>query len=284
MILGRTRRGATAINLATDRVRGVDLTLGTPAHLSHLAVLVDGLGLNLGTTLLRGVIYETDDVLIARGEEVMVHDGDPEAWVQLPMGASAGMLLDAGNYRFGIHIGGVVGCARTFVDDPGIGGSWQVTDTYADGTADPLPAVTSLTASLPILASLFEPWIAPAVEDIQLSRLPWDLSQRALGATGVLRSSRTTGIAGWHGSILDTETGAVAIVRSDGPLAKLVGERIKVTREDSQVERTVYLFVHDEQAFPDELASEDLSLTRTAFVRLSPWCTDALEVTIEVLG
>lgn len=138
--------------------------------------------------------------------------------------------------------------------------------------------MTDLSASFPLVMSLFEPDASRALEDIELSRLPWDQTQ-AIFAGGVLRNSRTVAVTGWHGSYLDAEQGAVAIVRSDGPLAALVGERIKVSRDD----RVVYVFVHDEQDFPDELADEDLSLSRRAFLALAPWSTESLQVIVETL-
>ena len=139
--------------------------------------------------------------------------------------------------------------------------------------------ITPLSASLPMIASLFDSAAAPDVEDIELSRLPWDQTQTVF-AGGVLRNSRAVATAGWHGNYLDAEQGAVAIVRSDGPLAAMVGERIKVSRDD----RVVYVYVHDEQAFPDELAGEDLSLSRRAFLGLAPWSVEALEVIVEIVS
>ena len=133
MIVGQPRSGTTAVNLPADRVRGLDVTLSAPAHLAELAVLLDGLGPGVGSALVRGVVFDAAGMLVARGDEVVVADGAPAEWVRLPMGAAAGMLLAVGAYRVGMHIGGVTNCARTFVDSPGV--SWEVADTYADGTA-----------------------------------------------------------------------------------------------------------------------------------------------------
>ena len=284
MILGNTHPGAAAVNLAADRVRVRQVTGDTPTHLSHIAAYLDGHGPNAGHALIRGVVYDATDTLLASGDEVTIDTGAPAGWVQFPFSAAGGMLLPVGNLQIGLHIGGVTNCARTFVDDPGAGGSRQSNDTYADGTALVLPAPAALTASLPIIVSLFEAWQAPDVEDLELSRLPWDLTQRVLGATGALRNSRVVATAGWHATALDPETGAVAIVRTGGPLEDLVGERIRVTRRVGTLERSVAVFVHDELEFPDELLGEDLSLSKAAFLRLAPWNTEALDVVVEVLA
>lgn len=284
MILGRPRPGATATNLPADRIRVTGVTSGEPLRLSHLAAYLDGGGPNAGAALIRGVIYDTDDNLIARGDEVSVPDGTPAGWVQLPFGTDGGLALPADDYSLGIHVGGVTNCARTFVDDPGATGSRRATDTYADGTETVLPAATDLTASLPVFASAFQPMPPPAVDDDALARLPWDVAQRILGATGPLRESRVVAIAGWHGTVLDEETGAFAIVRSDGPLADRVGERVRVSRRVGTLERAVVLTIHNELAFPDELVDEAISLTRRAFLELAPWATDSLEVIVETLA
>ena len=136
MIVGQPQRGATPVNLASDVVRGISVTLAAPAYMSHLAVLLDGLGPGVGAALVRGVVFDSSGKVIARGDEVEIADGAPAAWVQLPMGAFAGILLTAGDYRFAMHVGGPTNCARAHVDNTGASASWQATDPYADGTAN----------------------------------------------------------------------------------------------------------------------------------------------------
>jgi len=284
MILGRTRPGADAVDLAADTVRVTDITVDTTLHLSHLAAYLDGGGPNAGQALVRGVVYDSADALVAVGDQIAVPDGAPPTWVQLPFSESGGLALAPDDYAIGLHVGGVTNCARTFVDDPGAGGSREAADTYADGPAAVLPAPAPLTANLPTFVSVFEPLAVPAVDDLDLSRLPWDVAQRVLAASGALRQSRVVATAGWHGTILDPETGAVAIVRSDGPLADRVGERIRVSRRIGTLERSVVLVVHDELPFPDELADEDLSLAKRAFLDLGPWSAESLLVVVETLA
>lgn len=127
-------------------------------------------------------------------------------------------------------------------------------------------------------------WEPPDVDDAALARLPWDGSRRAFSTTGPVSSTRRSATAGWHGKSTDPERGANCIVRSDGPLAELVGERLKVTYRRGTLERAVYLYCHDEADFPAEAAVEDLSLTRRAFMALGPLASDTLPVIVEVLS
>lgn len=296
MIAGQPKAGSTPSELEAERLRGVDITLPAAVHLSHIAVLLDGGGPNTGAALISGVVVNSAGDEVARGEPVSVADGADASWVQLRFAAAGGLLLEAGDYGIAMDVQGVTLCARTFVDDPGLtGGSWEagvlslltedeellVSEDDEVLTIDGY-GVYPLTAGLPIIVSLFEPWTDPAVDDLALSRLPFDLAQASLGATGVLSVTRTAAVAGWHGAFVDAERGSVAIVRSNGPLATLVGERVKVATRDGQ--RSVAVFVHDEQDFPFELAAEDLSLSRRAFLALAPWSTDDLDVIVETFG
>jgi hypothetical protein len=75
--------------------------------------------------------------------------------------------------------------------------------------------------------------------DEYLAGLPWDQAQLALGRGAPISTSRRTAVCGWHGPSVDAETGAFAIVRSDGPLAGLVGERLQITYRAGTRERTI---------------------------------------------
>lgn len=127
-------------------------------------------------------------------------------------------------------------------------------------------------------------WTIPDVPDDQLARLPWSLSQQAFGSAGPLRTTRRSARAGWHGTSVDPEEGANCIVRSDGLLADLVGERLRVTYRVGTKERVIFVYCHDEQDFPEEAADEDVSLTRAGFRRLAPLALDGITVTIQVLA
>lgn len=122
------------------------------------------------------------------------------------------------------------------------------------------------------------------VPDDYLARLPWDVAQAALGSAGTIAASRQTAVAGWHGTSTDPEAGSFCIVRSDGPLADLVGERVRVTYRVGTLARAVALFCHDEQDFGAAAADEDISLTRRAFMALAPLALDSVTVEVEVLA
>jgi hypothetical protein len=146
--------------------------------------------------------------------------------------------------------------------------------TVAGGTISPLEGT--------LIAEALAPWRAPDVDDAALARLPWNVTQDALAATGPTGAPRFAS-AGWHGPDTDAERPAFCIARSDGPLADLVGERLRVTRRTGTLERSVSVYCHDEQAFPAEAAGEDLSLTRRAFLALAPLWRDSLPVEVLVL-
>lgn len=284
MNLGTTRRGASAQNLATDRVRVITATLTSPAHLSHVSAYLDGFGPNAGPALLRAVLYDGDGGLLARSEELVVAQGAAAGWRTFRFEDAGGLLLGVDDYRIGLHVGGVTNTARVLVATPGAPPAASATDSYADGTSATLPTTSPLASGLPVFAALFAPYKVPDVEDQALARLPWGLSQRVLGASGPVRTTRRAATCGWHGTSVDPERGAFCIVRSDGPLADLVGERVRVTLRQGTRERVVTLYCHDEQPFPLEAAQEDLSLTRRAFLALAPWSTDSLAVSVEVLS
>jgi hypothetical protein len=122
------------------------------------------------------------------------------------------------------------------------------------------------------------------VPDGYLASLPWDVSQQALGAGGTISTSRLAATAGWHGPSTDPETGARCIVRTDGPLADLVGERLRITYRSGTRARQVVVYCHDEQDFGDEASEEDLSLTRRAMLALAPLALDSITVEVEVMA
>jgi hypothetical protein len=284
MILGGSKAGGTAVELVADRVRVNPGVLPAPAHLSHVAAYLDGLGAGAGAALLRAVIYDGADKLVARSAEGAIADGQAASWVQFRFDTNGGLLLPADTYSIGLHIGGVTNNARTWTDVAPGPTSRQATDTYADGAASPLPAASNQSKTLPVCAALFEPWVTPLVQDVELARLPWVLAQRVLGATGPATRTPRAATCGWHGAKTDPEVGAFCIVRSDGPFADLVGERVRVTYRVGTNERTVALYCHDEQSFPPEAAMEDLSLTKRAFLALAPLSRDWLPVSLQVLA
>lgn len=124
---------------------------------------------------------------------------------------------------------------------------------------------------------------APDVDELALSRQPWEVTQRIF-AGAPLKATRAVVRAGWHGTILDTEDGAVCVVRDDGPLADLVGQRLRVRRRARSGYRTVYLYVHRAMPFPDAKLDEDVSLPRRPWLALERWAKDGVPVIVEAVA
>jgi hypothetical protein len=120
--------------------------------------------------------------------------------------------------------------------------------------------------------------------DEYLAGLPWDQAQLALARGAPIGTSRRTAVCGWHGPSVDAETGAFAIVRSDGPLAGLVGERLQITYRAGTRERTIAVYAHDEQGFGQDASDEDLSVTRRGMLALAPLAWDPITVDVAVLA
>jgi hypothetical protein len=109
--------------------------------------------------------------------------------------------------------------------------------------------------------------------DEYLGSLPFPEAQTALG--GTVEQQKYVARVGWHHTYFDPRLGSYAIVRSDGPLAHLVGERLKITYRT----RSVYAYVIDEGE-----PAEDLSLTRRTFLALQLLPADELRCAIEIVG
>lgn len=123
---------------------------------------------------------------------------------------------------------------------------------------------------------------ADATDDY-LARLPWGQAQAAL-AGAAIASTRRTATCGWHGPSVDAAAGAFCLIRSDGPLGDLVGERLQVTYRVGTLERTVVVYAHDEQDFGDAASDEDLSVTRRGMLALAPLAWDPIAVEIMVIA
>lgn len=118
-------------------------------------------------------------------------------------------------------------------------------------------------------------WNTGDYEDEYLAQLPWMESQEAFAFGGPVPRSARAATVGWHGTDWDPMTPAFAIVNPAGPMADLVGERLKVTYR----RKSVYVFCHDESN-----VIEDLSLTKRAFIDLAAPAMEELHATIEVMA
>lgn len=281
MLLGQTAAGAPA-NLPADEMYAMPVAIPDgQLHLASIAALVDGMGPGAasGPATIYPAVYDAGGSLIAVGDGVVIPSGDGAAWRTLRLTTPGVEVAEA--MSIAIRATGPDSAARLY------GFAHDVDAvTLAAAAAAParLAGATPSTRQGSLFADVFEAWTAPAVEDAALARLPWGVTQRVLRASGPIASSRRAATCGWHGPTTDVEDGANAIVRSDGPLADLVGERLQVTYRLGTLRRTVAVYCSDEQAFPGVAASEDLSLSRRAFMALAPLASDDIAVEVQVLA
>lgn len=139
-----------------------------------------------------------------------------------------------------------------------------------------------------IYATALEPIRIPSpldVDDDYLSSLPFDLTQRVFGASGPIRGEVNTALAGWYGTAFDASgSRACAVVRTDGPLAGLLGERVAVTVRQGALRRTAYAYVTAQRDFPPEVSDEDILLAARVFLALADQALDSIPVSVQVLA
>lgn len=282
MILGPSRLGPSVLALAPNQLRLEAGELPAGERLVRLIAYLEGIPAAAGTQPARAVVYDATGPVVAVGEEVTLQPDQGAGWVTFPF-ADAGEIELPEEVRFGLHSGGS-GAVVNFRHETVGASRYNATDSYADGSPATLPALTTTAGPRSFYLETLTSYAAPNVEDAALARLPWTLSQRFLGATGPLAATRTAATAGWYGSTTDPEQGANCVVRTDGPLAELVGERLRVTYRLGTLRRSVAVYVHDEQDFGPDAADEDLALSRRAFMAIAPLATEALPVEVEVLA
>jgi hypothetical protein len=286
MILGRTAIGANAVAIREGNVYLWDVDvpeLAGDVVIGALVAYLDGAGGGSGEQVIRPVAASAVAGPVWVGEPITVTEDQPAGWQYLVFDIPP-TLREGDPLLLGILGGAADQVARILgLADAPAGRRWA---------GMPYPAVSALgaptqsnigTAASVVLVGV-EPWQPPAVSNEQLAGLPLDVAMDALGVTGPV-AAPVAATAGWRYLHDDPPDPAACIVRSDGPLAGLVGERIRVTRVAAGgVPLTVALYVDDEEDFDPELAGEDLQLARGAFERLAPLWTDALPVIVEVLA
>lgn len=236
-------------------------------------------------TIVRGVIYTEGGALVASSDPVKIDADQDAGWVVFTFSNQLHSVIEPGNYRFGLHGGVTDGGARYYIA-PGVTGrdsfyGHPFTDGapqfITDGSPAEAPGIFFMEAINPIP-------LPTNVTDDYLATLPFDITQRIFLMSGPISSSKILARAGWYGTTFDPTNGANAIVRSDGPLADLVGERLLLTRRDEVSDRFVAVYVHDEREFPDEVADQDLLLTARAFLALGSQPLDGLDVEVATLA
>ena len=150
----------------------------------------------------------------------------------------------------------------------------------AAGTISSGSLTGALTATKVLAPTVLPVTTYPAnMDEMLFAMLPWPEAQAQLGAPGV-EGNPVSATCGWHGTSFDPLRGSFAIVSRDGPLADMVGERLAVTRRDLAETRTVYVYVHTDS---DDM-TEDISLTRRAFMGMADPALDFVTVAVDTVG
>jgi hypothetical protein len=222
--------------------------------------------------LVRPVIYAAPlGLLVASGDPVSIPAGKAPGWVELLLG-DVPVLAD-GDYEVGVQAAGAVKLGYTA--SAGTSHTWS--DTFSDGPIGDAPGGATSQArdyAFWVHYRTLED-IADDLDDELYAELGWASSQEMLSATPVVPNSAVQATCGWHGISYDSKVGAFAIVRTGGPLADLVGERLKITADD----QVIYVSCRDERDIV-----EDISLSRAAFARVALLWTEDLDVLVEVLS
>lgn len=281
-LIGETRVGDTITAVAVNTKRVAGFTLSAPTRIVKLSLACDGGGgaATGNYAKLRPVIYQSN-ALIAVGDEVIVASDDPVRWVDLPFLAAfpGGVVVGAGTTEFGVLVGGDANVLRVAQIDPlSPGGRWNA-DTYTDGPTNPFGSATSLTANMSIFATASPVWVERSTTRMDvIARLGWEDAQRLL-LSAVVPTPTYQATASWHGTVVDPNRGSFAVVRAGGPLAGLVGERLKLTTVGNN-QRTCFVYVFQAVS----ALEQDISLARRAFAALELLAIDTVDVKIEVMA
>ena len=159
------------------------------------------------------------------------------------------------------------------------GTGWTKADSYADGPADPLSSISTLTKTPPMYIATGRNIDLPREDDGWYSRLGFPSAQAKLGETGPT-GERFRANVSWHGTRLDPEPqgGSSALVQLDGDLAGLLGERIRLTYGRQSVVAYVV------RSTDIGIEGVDISLSRRAFAALGRLSLESLPVTVEILS
>lgn len=279
---GETRAGDTVTVVAVDTKRVAQFAVTSEQRLVKLSVLCDGAGGAAPSlrALVRGVVYQ-GDALLGVGSEVVVDSGAPFAWRDLPLLETTreGVSVSAGTIEYGLIVGGDANVLRVAQIDPQSPGGRFNADPYANGPTTVFGSSTPLTANMSIFATSTVPWVPiPSTPVAEMARLGWDDTQELLLSPTLVSPTYVSDVT-WHGTSVDANRGAFAIVRSDGPLAGLVGSRIQVTTLGRRP-RSALVYVWATVPSLDG----DISLSRRAFAAIALLAEDSVEAFIEVLA
>jgi hypothetical protein len=213
----------------------------TDEPLVKMVARLDGGGAGSGTQQVRAAVYdEVTRELVAVGDEVAITAGDLAAWVDLPLAADyLGKAPGSSSLRVCLHGGPTGGIARVAST---AGGSLSWTDSFADGPAPTCPA-SAAALQIPTLALLTAArWAPEGADDMHIARYGFSTAQHVFRQSTPDARSQRFATCEWYGGKLSEEQGSNALVRSGGPLADLVGERLLVS--DPAEGRSVAVYCH----------------------------------------
>lgn len=303
MIDGITSKSGTPLDLDADEIIVNIVELTEPRYLMRVVAYLDGQGASMAPQLVRGVVYR-DGALVASGSPVLIQNGQQAAWVPLRFPGADGRPLKPGSYQYGVQGGLTNDGSRVIVAD----GETPAAEIFRLEPFTPAPP-DLLPGLLPSPGLLPGPGVIPGapetldgpiaayletleavripvdvLDDDYLSTLPFPLAQRLFTQAAPLPRTVLLATAGWYGSAFDETQGSNAVVRSDGPLVDLVGERIQVKLAVANAARSVVVYVHDMAEFPVEIAEEDIVLSQRSFLQIGNWGDDDLQVQLEVMA
>jgi hypothetical protein len=157
------------------------------------------------------------------------------------------------------------------------------TDSYEDGTSSFFGLSSSLPVFLSAFTDAFAAYSPPAREtEAYYSHLPFVEAERKFGETSPVAGSAHRVSCAWHGLVVDTDRGAVVVVRDGGSLDGLVGQRVRITPtgKPGSNREPVYAYVHAKASLSPE---DELSVPRRVFLGLGTLGLDRMPVIVETL-
>lgn len=210
--------------------------------------------------------------------DLTIVNGDVVLDWQAPLGGGTvtGYRVYRGNASGAEVFYAEVGNVLTYTDTEVVAGSTYYYTVTALHTADESGESNELSSGFLGVNLVWSP--ADNENETYYGRLPWPHAQAKFSETAVEDLRRRVDL-GWHGTVLDREVGAFALVRSSGPLSHLIGERVKVTMQRNR-HRFVFVYVNGST----DRVYADLSLTRRAFLGLAALSELTIPVYVEVLS
>lgn len=117
----------------------------------------------------------------------------------------------------------------------------------------------------------------PPEPEILDARLPFLEAQSALAGVPLVGTPDTHSCS-WFGTDVLLERGSFALVQRDGPLADLVGDRLKLTWQ----RKVIYVYCVG-TGQPEDVPN-DLGITRRAFAALSLLTVDRIDPLVQVVS